>query len=86
MVGTQFLLVWAALEIAERKVMALQRFIKRTVEREIFQPIIKQGGFDPAKANCRLNWGMEKPEVKLEDLIKLAEISASSRVEYVRAE
>jgi hypothetical protein len=76
----------AALEIAERKVMALQRFIKRTVEREIFQPIIKQGGFDPAKANCRLNWGMEKPEFKLEDLIKLAEISASSRVEYVRAE
>jgi len=76
----------AALEIAERKVMAIQRFIKRTVEREIFQPVIKQAGFDPVKANCRLNWGMEKPEVKLEDLIKLAEISASSRVEYVRPE
>jgi len=76
----------AALEIAERKVMALQRFIKRIVEREIFQPVIKQAGFDTVKANCRLNWGMEKPEVKLEDLIKLAEISASSGVEYVRPE
>jgi hypothetical protein len=76
----------AALEIAERKVMALQRFIKRTVEREIFQPVITQAGFDAVKANCRLNWGMEKPEIKLEDLIKLAEISTSSRVEYVRPE
>ena len=33
-----------------------------------------------------MNWGMEKPEVKLEDLIRLAEISASSGVEYVRPE
>jgi len=76
----------AALEIAERKVMAIQRFIKRTVEREIFQPVIQQAGFDSVQANCRLNWGMEKPEIELEDLIKLAEISASGRVEYVRAE
>jgi len=45
----------AALEIAERKVMALQRFIKRTCEREIFNPIIRQAGLNPAKANCRLN-------------------------------
>ena len=41
----------AALEIAERKVMALQRFIKRTCERQIFTPLIQQAGFDPKKAN-----------------------------------
>lgn len=76
----------AALEIAERKVMALQRFIKRTCEREIFNPLIQQARLDPAKANCRLNWGTEKPEVKLEDLIKLAEISATSETSYVRPE
>jgi len=76
----------AALEIAERKVMALQRFIKRTCEREIFNPLIQQAGLDPAKANCRLNWGREKPEVKLEDLIRLAEISATSETSYVRPE
>jgi len=76
----------AALEIAERKVMALQRFIKRTCEREIFNPLIQQAGLDPAKANCRLNWGTEKPEVKLEDLIRLAEISATSEASYVRPE
>jgi hypothetical protein len=76
----------AALEIAERKVMALQRFIKRTCEREIFNPLIRQAGFDPKKAGCRLNWGTEKPEVKLEDLIRLAEISADHETSYVRPE
>jgi len=76
----------AALEIAERKVMALQRFIKRTCEREIFYPLIQQAGLNPVKAGCRLNWGREKPEVKLEDLIRLAEISSSSGVPYIRPE
>jgi hypothetical protein len=76
----------AALEIAEQKIMALQRFIKRIVEREIFYPVIQQAGLDPAEAKCRLNWGMEKPEAKLEDIIRLAEISASHGVEYIRPE
>ncbi len=76
----------AALDIAERKVMALQRFIKRTCERETFTPLIEQAGMNPTKANCRLNWGREKPEVKLEDLIRLAEISATSEASYVRPE
>jgi len=76
----------AALQIAERKVMALQRFIKRVVEREIFYPVIQQAGLDPVEAGCRLNWGMEKPEVKLDDIIQLAEISASYGVEYIRPE
>ena len=77
----------AALKIAERKVMALQRFIKRIVEREIFVPVIQQAGLNPKLANCRLNWGMEeKPEIKLEDWIRLAEISAEYSVPYVRAE
>jgi hypothetical protein len=66
--------------------MALQRFIKRTCEREIFTPLIRQAGLDHKKANCRLNWGTEKPEVKLEDLIRLAEISANQGTFYVRPE
>jgi len=60
----------AAIEIAERKVMALQRFIKRIVEREIFTPVLEQGGFDPKEAECRLQWGM--PEAL--DYEKLAAI------------
>jgi hypothetical protein len=48
--------------------------------------IIRQAGLDPTEANCRLNWGAEKPEVKLEDLIRLAEVSATHETEYVRPE
>ena len=76
----------AALEIAERKVLALQRFIKRTCEREVFNPLIRQAGFDPKKADCRLVWGSEKAEVKLEDLIRLAELSANKDDPIVRPE
>jgi hypothetical protein len=76
----------AALEIAERKVLALQRFIKRIVEKDIFCPLIRQAGFDLKKANCRLNWGTEKPEVKFEDLIRLAEISGNDGNSIIRPE
>jgi len=60
----------AAIEIAERKVMALSRFIKRVVEREVFTPVLEQAGFDPKEAECRLVWGM--PEAL--DYEKLAAI------------
>ena len=76
----------AALEIAERKVLALQRFIKRTIEKEIFSPLVLQAGFDQKKANCRLNWGTEKPELKFEDLIRLAEMSSKDGYSIVRPE
>jgi hypothetical protein len=76
----------AALEIAERKVMALQRFIKRTCEREVFNSLIRQAGFDPKKADCRLVWGSEKAEVQLQDLIRLAEIGTNKENPIVRPE
>ena len=57
--------------------MALQRFVKRTVEREIFTPVIEQAGPDPAKADCRLNWGMaEKPQVAVADVLRAFELGA----------
>jgi len=65
----------AAVEVAERKVLALQRFIKRIVEREIFTPVIEQAGLDAMEARCRLNWGIsEKPEVVVADLLRAAEL------------
>jgi hypothetical protein len=48
----------AALEIAERRVGALQRFLKRGVERYLFDPVVAAAGLDPSKAQVRLNWGM----------------------------
>jgi hypothetical protein len=48
----------AALEIAERRVLAIQRFLKRCVERYLFNSVVAAAGLDSAKAQVRLNWGM----------------------------
>lgn len=50
----------AALEIGERRVTALQRFLKRCVERYLFVPVVTAAGLDPAQAQVRLNWGMSE--------------------------
>jgi len=48
----------AALEIAERRVLALQRFLKRDVERYVFSRVIAAAGLDPVRAHVRLSWGV----------------------------
>jgi len=73
----------AAVEVAERKVMALQRFVKRVVEREIFALLIDQAGYDPKEAGCRLNWGMpEKPAIVVADLLRAGELGLVSSDEF----
>jgi len=75
----------AAIQIAERKVLALQRFIKRIVEREVFAPAVSQAGIDARKAKCRLQWGQpEKPLLKVEDMLKAFE-SGVVNAEELRA-
>ena len=50
----------AALTIGERRVSALQRFLKRGVERYLFNRVIAQAGLDPKRAQVRLNWGIKE--------------------------
>jgi hypothetical protein len=72
-----------AAELAERKVQALQRFVKRAIEREIFQPIVKQAGCDVEKAHARLNWGAsEKPQPSMADILKAAELQLITPQEF----
>ena len=72
----------AAVEIAERKVLALQRFIKRMVEKYIFAPLIEQAGLDIKKADVRLSWGTpEIPELITADLLRAAELGFVRREE-----
>jgi hypothetical protein len=67
----------AAIQIAERKVCALQRFIKRVVEREVFAVVLSQAGIDPRRARCRLHFGQpEKPLLRVEDMLKAFESGA----------
>jgi hypothetical protein len=47
--------------------------------------VIEQASLDVKKADCRLNWGMpETPEIEVVDIVKFAEVSATSRIQYVR--
>jgi hypothetical protein len=39
----------AALDLQDMLIRPVQRYIKRQLEREIFNPVLKQGGFDPLK-------------------------------------
>ena len=65
----------ASAEFVKIKAMALQRFVKRRVEGEVFDVIVKQVGLDPQKAAVRLNWGIpEKPDINilLPNLVQIA--------------
>ena len=65
----------AAIELAEQKVHALQRFIKRIIEKEIITPLVEQAGYDPMEAGIRLNWGVpEKLGIVVADLLKATEL------------
>ena len=67
----------AALEAAERKVMSIQRFLKRIVEGEVFNPIVEQAGYKPEEAKVRLNWGQpEKPSLEFADMLSAYEKGA----------
>ncbi|MEM2873054.1 MAG: hypothetical protein QXD82_02660 [Nitrososphaerales archaeon] len=74
-----------ATRMAERKVLSIQRFLKRIIEREIFRPLIEQAGLDWKLVNLRLNWGMpERPEVKLEDIQRFFDLKIISKEEARR--
>ena len=63
-----------ASEFQDMLIDPLQHIVKRRVECEIFTPILLQAGYDPIKAQIRLNWGSpETPEITASDLISAAE-------------
>jgi len=66
----------AALDLQDMLIKPIQRYVKRQVERDIFDVVLRQAGFDPAEAQVRLNWGTpETPEVVLADIVKAAELN-----------
>jgi hypothetical protein len=73
----------AALNLQSMLIKPIQRYIKRQVEREIFNPVLAQAGFNPAEAQVRLNWGSEKvPEIVMADMLKAAELGLIRREEF----
>ncbi|HDD70467.1 MAG TPA: hypothetical protein ENG19_04990 [Candidatus Bathyarchaeota archaeon] len=73
----------AALDLQNMLVKPVQRYIKRQVEHEIFDVVLAQAGFNPAKAKVRLNWGSEKtPEIIVSDMLKAAELGLIRKEEF----
>jgi len=73
----------AALDLQAMLIKPVQRYIKRQVERDIFDVVLAQEGFNPAEAQIRLNWGSpETPEVIAADLIHAAELGLIRSEEF----
>ncbi|MEM3699839.1 MAG: hypothetical protein QXL57_03095 [Candidatus Bathyarchaeia archaeon] len=73
----------AALDLQSMLIKPIQRYIKRQVEREIFNPVLAQAGLNPAEAQVRLNWGSEKvPEIVMADMLKAAELGLIRQEEF----
>ena len=69
---------------SQRKITYLQRFIARIVEKEFFEVLLRQNNIDPVQAGVRIRWGIpDRPEVKMEHIVQLAQISATSGIEYL---
>jgi hypothetical protein len=64
----------AALELQNMLIQPIQRYIKRHVERELFDTVLLQAGLNPAKAQARLHWSPYKTQqASVADLLKAAE-------------
>ena len=64
----------AALELQNMLIRPVQRYIKRQVERELFDSVLAQAGLNPAKAQVRLNWSpYRSQESNMSDMLKAAE-------------
>ncbi len=73
----------AALDLQDMLIKPVQRYVKRQIEKEVFAPIVAQGGFDVARAKVRLNFGSPKtPELVPADLIKAAELGLVRAEEF----
>lgn len=77
-----------AKDMGDALVKPIQRLVKRNVE-ALWRKVIVAADkdLDPVKAAVRLNWGSPKvPELKLSDLVALADISAKSGQPFIRPE
>ncbi len=54
-------------------IQPIQRYIKRHVERELFDTILLQAGLNPAQAQARLHWSPYKTQQpSISDLLQAA--------------
>jgi hypothetical protein len=65
----------AALDLQSMLIKPIQRYIKRQVERDLFDMVVEQAALDATAAGVRLNWGTpEAPEINVADMLKAKEL------------
>ncbi len=65
----------AALELQNMLIKPVQRYIKRQVERELFDVALAQEGVDAEKAQARLHWGSPKTQdANIADMLRAVEL------------
>lgn len=75
----------AALELQNMLIKPVQRYVKRQVERELFDVVLSQEGVDSAKAQARLHWGSPKThETSMADMLRAAELGFIRADEFRR--
>lgn len=73
----------AALDLQAMLIKPIQRYVKRQVEKDIFDLVLAQAGLEPTKAQARLNWGSPKtPEISVGDMLKAAELGLIRSEEF----
>jgi hypothetical protein len=71
------------LELQDMLIKPVQRYIKRMVERALFDVVLVQAGLDASKAQARLHWGFPKThDASVADMIRAAELKLISREEF----
>ena len=72
----------AVIELVERRIIGIQRRLKRTIEKEIFDRVLIREGLNVKRVNLELHWGQpDIPEFKIQDVFKAKEIGIISNEE-----
>ncbi|MEM2759867.1 MAG: hypothetical protein QXU32_06585 [Nitrososphaerales archaeon] len=63
----------AVIELVERRIIGIQRKLRRIIEREIFDRVLIKNGLNVQRARVELHWGQpDMPEFNIEDIFRAA--------------
>lgn len=63
----------AVIELVERRIIGIQRKLKRIIEKEIFDRVLIRDGLNVERANLELHWGQpDIPEFNIQDVFNFA--------------
>lgn len=72
----------AVIELVERRIIGIQRKLRRIIEKEIFDRVLLREGLNVQRANLELHWGQpDIPEFNIIDIFRAKELGIISKKE-----